>query len=299
MGEAGQQLAQAQGYFAQEGVAVNFVKVDASTVFTTLIAGQVDVQGLGLEAGVFSALLRGVDFRIVATQASSEPNANGVFFVVRKDLIESGKVHANADLKGLKIAVPSRASTFAYVVAKAMETGGLTTADAELVELGFPAMVSAVGSRAVDVALLPEPLATLAVDSGSGTKWKGFADIVPGFQQSVVVFTPEFAAQRDLATRWTTAYVRGIRDYNDAFRSNVHRTQTVDALANAFAIKPGLFDSMGFVHMHPDGKVNLASIEDVMHWYVQMGYLNEPVDLSRIVDLSYIDAAVAKLGGYP
>jgi len=88
----------------------------------------------------------------------------------------------------------------------------LTTADAELVELGFPAMVSALSSGAVDVALLPEPLATLAVDGGSGTKWKGFADIVPGFQQAVVVFTPEFAAQRDLATRWTTAYLRGIRD---------------------------------------------------------------------------------------
>src|SRR5712692_3607217 len=46
--EAGQQLAQSQGYFAQEGVAIDFVKVDASTVFATLIAGQVDVQGLGL-----------------------------------------------------------------------------------------------------------------------------------------------------------------------------------------------------------------------------------------------------------
>jgi len=32
---------------------------------------------------------------------------------------------------------------------------------------------------------------------------------------------------------------------------------------------------------------------------VQMGYLNEPVDLSRVVDLSYVDAAVAKLGPYP
>jgi NitT/TauT family transport system substrate-binding protein len=248
---------------------------------------------------VFSALLRGVEFRIVATQASSELNADGVFFVVRKDLIDSGKVHGYADLKGLKIAVPSRGSSFAYVVAKAMEAGGLTNADAELVELGFPAMVSALGSRAVDVALLPEPLATLAVDSGSGTKWKRSADIVPGFQQSVVVFTPEFAAQRDLATRWTTAYLRGIRDYNDAFRRNVHRTQTVDALASAFAVKPGLFDSMGFVHMHPDGKVNLASIEALMHWYVQMGYLDEPVDLSRVVDFSYIDAAVGKLGAYP
>jgi hypothetical protein len=30
-----------------------------------------------------------------------------------------------------------------------------------------------------------------------------------------------------------------------------------------------------------------------------MGYLNEPVDLSRVVDPSYIDAAAAKLGAYP
>ena len=45
MGEAGQQLAQAQGYFAQEGVAVNFVKVDASTVFTTPLQARSTFRG--------------------------------------------------------------------------------------------------------------------------------------------------------------------------------------------------------------------------------------------------------------
>jgi NitT/TauT family transport system substrate-binding protein len=298
LGEAGQYLAQSQGYFAQEEVAIDFIKVDPSTVFTTLIAGQVDVAGLGIDPGLFSAIQRGVEFRIVATQASSEPSANGAFFVVRKDLIDNGRVRTDADLKGLKIAVPGHGSSLEYVVAKAMEAGGLTLADAELVVLNFPAMVAALGSQAVDVALLPEPLATIGIQNGSGVKWKGVADVVPGFQQTVVVFSPQFAGQRELATRWTTAYLRGIRDYNDAFKKNQHRPETVEALAGAFTIKPTLFDSMGFMHINPDGKVNLASIQDLMRWYVQMGYLSEPVDLTRAVDPSFVDAAVAKLGAY-
>jgi NitT/TauT family transport system substrate-binding protein len=298
LGEAGQQLAQSQGYFAQEGLAIDFVKVDASTVFTTLIAGQVDVQGLGLEVGLFSAMLRGVEFRIVAPQASSEPNANGIFFVIRKDLSDNGRIRTEADLMGLKIAVPSHGSSPAYAVARAMEAGGLTLNDVELVELGFPAMVTALANQAIDVALLPEPLATVAIQNGSGVKWKGVGDVVPGFQHGVVVFTPQFAAQRDLATRWTTAYVRGIRDYNDAFRKDRHRPETVQTLANVFGIKPTLFDGMSFLQMNPDGKVNLGSIQDVMRWYVKMGYLSEPVDLTRLVDSSFVDAAVARLGAY-
>jgi NitT/TauT family transport system substrate-binding protein len=159
-------------------------------------------------------------------------------------------------------------------------------------------MVTALGSQAIDVALLPEPLASVAIENGSGVKWKGVGDVVPGFQHGVFVFAPQFTAQRDLATRFATAYLRGIRDYNDAFRKNLHRPETVDTLAAVLNIKPTLFDSMGFPQLNPDGKVNLATIQDVMQWYVQMGYLSEPVDLSRVVDSSFMEAAVARLGTY-
>jgi len=262
-------------------------------VLTTLLAGQVDVGRIGLDPGLFNAIQRGVDLRIVATQASSEPNANGVSFVVRKDLIDSGRVRTDADLQGLKIALPGRGGSLEYVVARAMEAGGLTLTDAELVVLNFPSMVAALSTQAIDLALLPEPLASIAVQNGSAVKWKGVSDVIPGFQQTVVVFSPQLAAQSDPATRWMTAYLRGIRDYNDAFRKDLHRPETVDALAGAFGIKPTLFEGMGFMHINPDGKVNLDSIQDLMQWYVQMGYLSEPIDLSKAVDSSFVDAAVA------
>jgi NitT/TauT family transport system substrate-binding protein len=295
--QAGFYLAQSQGYFAEEGLAVEFVPVEPSTVFPTLIAGQIDVAGLGMEVGMYNAMLRGVEFRIVA-QVGSEGSANGVFFVVRKDLIDSGQFRTEADLRGLKIAVPSRGTTFGYIATRALAAGGLTLDDAELVELNFAAMVTALGSHAVDVALLPEPLATVAVQNGSGVKWKGLSEVVPDFQQGVTVFSPQFAAQHDLATRWTTAYLRGIREYNDAFRKNLHRPETVETLAAVLGIKPALFDGMGFAELNPDGKLKLETIQNVMQWYLQMGYLSESVDINRVVDASFMEAAVDKLGAY-
>jgi ABC-type nitrate/sulfonate/bicarbonate transport system substrate-binding protein len=234
----------------------------------------------------------------VATQASSEPNANGAFLVVRKDLIDNRRVQSYADLKGLKIGIPARGNSAEYIVAKAMHAGGLDLNDANLVSMNFPAMVTALSTGALDLGLLPEPLATVAVQSGSGVKWKGYAELAPGIQQTVVVFSPQFAAQRDVATRWMTAYIHGIRDYNDAFVKGIHRPQTVEALAPALSIQPNLFEGMTFAHIDPNGKLNVASLQELMNWYVQMGYLSAPVDLGRIVDPSYAEAAVAKLGPY-
>ena len=297
-GEAGQYIAQSQGYFAQEGIAIDFTRVDPSTVFTALITGGVDVAGLGVDPGVFSAVQRGVDLRIVATQVSSEPNSNGAFFVVRKALLDSHKVQGYADMKGLTIGIPAHGTSVEYLVARALEGGGLTMNDVKLVVLNFPDTLAALGTGAIDMGYLPEPLATIAVQNGSGLKWKGVSDIVPGFQIAAVVFSPTFAAQRDLATRWMTAYVHGIRDYNDAFVKNTNRSQTVEAIAGALSIKPSLFDSMGFAHIDPDGKLNVASIEALTRWYVEAGYLTDSVDLSKAIDPTFAQAAVAKLGPY-
>jgi len=170
LAESGQILAGAQGYFADEGVAIDFVKVDPSTAFTTLVAGQLDVVALGVDPGLFSAVQRGVDFRIVATQASHEPSANGSFFVVRKDLFDSRRVQTYADLKGLKIGIAARANSAEYIVAKAMEAGGLAPTDAELVPLNFPSIVTALGTQAIDIGNLPEPFASVAVQNGSGVR---------------------------------------------------------------------------------------------------------------------------------
>jgi NitT/TauT family transport system substrate-binding protein len=298
IGRAGQLLAQSDGYFAAEGLAIDSFNSDPSTTLAALLAGQIDVAGLGMDSGLFTAIQQGVKIRIVAPQASSEANASGVFFVVRKDLTDAGRVREYRDLRGLKIAVSARGNSTEYVLARAMQDAGLALGDANLVVLNFPDMVTGLASKAIDVGVLSEPQATIAVQNGTGVKWKGYADIVPGIQQTVVVLSPEFAANRDVATRWMTAYIRGIRDYNDAFVKNMHRQLTVDTLANALSVSPKVFDDMSFSHIDPDAKLNLGAMEDQMRWSVQMGYLPGPVDMASVVDPSFAEAVVAQLGPY-
>jgi hypothetical protein len=66
----------------------------------------------------------------------------------------------------------------------------------------------------------------------------------------------------------------------------------------ACVLGPGVFDAMGFARIDPDGKVDVASVEDLMQWRVKMGYLSGPVDVATVADFSYAEAAVAKLGAY-
>src|SRR5260370_25960028 len=123
-----------------------------------------------------------------------------------------------------------------------MKAGGLTIGVADLVVLNYPAMLTALGSGALDVAMLSEPQATVAAHHGWGVKWKSYSDVVGSIQQTVLIFSPSFAAESDVATRWMTAYLRGGREYNDAFVKNIHRPQTANALAAALGITPALFD---------------------------------------------------------
>ena len=157
IGQAGQVLAQSEGYFTLEGLAIDTVNVDPSNSLAAVLDGEIDVAGLGMDSGLFTSLQRGGDIRIVAPQASSVPNANGAFIVVRKDLADSGRVREFADLKGLRIAVSALGNSSEYVLAKAMDSAGLTLGDAKVVVLNVPAMVTALASKSIDVGVLNEP----------------------------------------------------------------------------------------------------------------------------------------------
>ena len=48
----------------------------------------------------------------------------------------------------------------------------------------------------------------------------------------------------------------------------------------------------------PDGRINVASMLDIQAWYVKNKLANKAFPAERLVDTSYIDGAVAKLGPF-
>ena len=51
--------------------------------------------------------------------------------------------------------------------------------------------------------------------------------------------------------------------------------------------------------VNPDGTVNVQSIADTQAYFQKLGLVQNPVDLSKAVDTSFVQAAVRTLGPGP
>src|SRR6204780_5356003 len=99
-------IADAMGYYAEQGLKVKFVRFDsAAKMIPSLGSGDVDVGSGATSAGLYNAVKRGIDIKIVSDKAR---NAKGYGFQAimgRTDLIDAGKVKTVKDLKGMKVAM--------------------------------------------------------------------------------------------------------------------------------------------------------------------------------------------------
>jgi hypothetical protein len=96
--------------------------------------------------------------------------------------------------------------------------GGLSLHDVNFSQMGFPEMAAAFGTEGIDGGIVAEPFVSRIVSDGSGVRCRGTLVILGHTQQvGVVVYGEQFASNQDLGRRWMTAYIRGVRDCNDAF----------------------------------------------------------------------------------
>jgi NitT/TauT family transport system substrate-binding protein len=146
-----------------------------------------------------------------------------------------------------------------------------------------------------------EPFVSRIVSDGTGVRWKSTLDILGRNQQiGVIVYGQQLGSNRDLATRWMTAYIRGVRDYNDAFGPmRKDRQEIVRILAdNTTVTDPAIYDQMRPAGLDPDGTLDMQSIEEAARYYVESGQVVDQPDLSRLIDTTFQQAAVRALGPY-
>jgi NitT/TauT family transport system substrate-binding protein len=94
--------------------------------------------------------------------------------------------------------------------------------------------------------------------------------------------------------------VKGLRDYYAAFGlKHEDQSAVVAILTNYTSVKdPALYAKMGWDYMNPDGYVNAEAVAEDLKWYTAHGYVQQPPDLAKVIDNSFVDHAVQKLGKY-
>ncbi len=290
-----------RGYFKDAGLDVELVNFDrgAAAMAQPLAADQLDIANADPSAAFLNAIGRGIGIRFVGDGNHSDATHKGVGFLIRKDLIDSGAVKDYPDLKGKKISPIIKGSSVDRTVQLALAKGKLTPNDADLQYIGFPDSLAAMGNQSLDGAIEIEPLIASAVEKNIAVAWRWGVDITGPAQGTVVMYGPNMAKSRqDAGKAFMTAYVRAIRDYYDAFSPGAKdKAAIVQILVKNTTLKdPSLYDKIMLPWFDPNGEMNVPSMKDMQQWFVEHGSVQTPANIDATIDMSYAEAALAKLG---
>lgn len=297
-------VADKRGYFRAEGIEPNFIAFDSGArMIAPFASGDLDVGGGAPSAALYNGVGRGVKIRIVADKTSTPPGHPSQSLMLRKDLIDSGRFKELKDLKGLKLAGTAPGASGDGTVRKLYDLAGLSTGDIERVYMGYPQQLLALTNKAIDAALPAEPTATEIETRGVAVRVMGDDRIHPNHEISTVLYSPQFAARTDLATRFMRAYLRGLRDYNDAIE-NAHLVGAkgeaiISILTEYSSIKdPDIYRRMSVNACDPDGRLDRRSMQYDLDVFREEGLIEQPVTLEDAIDGSFAKAVVDELGPY-
>lgn len=299
-------IADAKGYFRDVGLEVDIADFPSGAkMIASLGTGQLDVSGGAVSAGLYNAAERGIPIRIVADKARNAPKYGFESILVRQDLMDTGRFADFKDLKGLKVAIPAIGSAGEQsILNEAMKRGGLAFEDCERVYLSTGDQFAGLQNKAIDVAIVSEPTVSLAEKRGIAKRFTTVDTFYPDQQAAVVTFGSEFIAKRrDIGVRFMTAFIRGARDMNDAQNdgrfAGAKGDEVVAIIAKYSRVKDlDLLKAMVPSACDPDGKPNLASLEKDLAFVQKLGLVGTNIKAAQIVDLSYVEAALAQLGPY-
>jgi len=298
-------IAAAKGYFKAEGIDVEFTSFDsAAKMIAPLGTGQLEVGAGSPAAGFYNAVARGLDVRMVADKGSMPPGYGYLPLLVRKDLVDSGKVKSIADLKGMKFALPAQGTTTDSTLNEALKKGGLKWTDAEVVYMGFPQHVVAFQNKAIDASVTTEPSATRSEQLGVAVRYMPGDVVYPNQQVAVILYGGKFIKEQpEIGRKFMKAYIRAVRDYNDAL-SNVklagaNAAEIIKILTESTNIKdPKVYASITPNGCNPDGKVNEESLRKDLQFFKDRNLIEGNVTVDQVIDHSFVAAALKELGPY-
>jgi NitT/TauT family transport system substrate-binding protein len=298
--DSGVLIANAKGWFAEEGLNLDVVPFDtAGNMTSPLSTNQIDAGGGSIGAGLFNAVARGVPIVIAADKGTTSTNHGYLGLVVRKALVDGGQFKSMADLKGKKIALSGPAIAPEVALANLLASEGMSMNDVETVQLAFPDMVVALTNGTIDAAEPIEPFLTDEVTKGAGVLYKRADEYSPDSQNAVVLFSPGFAANTDLATRFMVAYLKGTRLYADAFdkQDPSVRSDVISILSQVTSLKdPAVYNQVAMPGLSTDGRVNVDSLQQQQEYYMSRGQQQSAIDMSKVVNASFAESASAQLG---
>src|SRR5262249_24665546 len=237
-------IAKEKGYYAAAGLDVRIeFPGSPSDMAAMLSTDRLQAIGTGFSAGFFNLVEKKISVTIIMSRAVSPTNHYIMLGPGLKDVIKKPE-----DLKGRVLGLDARGSGIMYEVDKVLALGGLTFADVEVKYIPLTQTPIALGTGAVDAAMLVSPIQDAAVDKKLAVRWLNTDEIVkpqPMLSSVLQMNTDWISKNRAAAENFVLATLRGVRDYCNAYHHASNRAEVLDYLAKYSDLKdPQMIDKI-------------------------------------------------------
>jgi NitT/TauT family transport system substrate-binding protein len=279
-----------KGYFQARGITVEIERfASGAKMVPALATAQLDVAIGSPSAGLYNAIAGGMDFKIVADKGQVRPGYSFTPLVVRKDLVDSGRVKSIKDLKGLKIASGAKGINFDYMLAKMLEHGGIGFDGVEVVYLGYPEGIKALAAKAVDAAFVPEPWGMQAEQQKVGVRLflTEQTPAISTFQVAVIMYAGKFIKERPkVAREFLQAYVQGVKLYN---QKGLKDPDVAGIISKHMKLPVETIQGTIPPYVDVSAKPRVQDLAAMQDWFHQMGWVKDKVPMERVIDLTFLE----------
>ena len=299
---AGYFIALEKGYFKEYGLEIEGTPFRASSApMNALLAkGELDVGGGNITAGLWNANGDSKSIRVVADKGTVSKGHDYLALLVRADHVKSGRYKTLKDLKGMKMAFTAAGGTSQEIAAERfLKKAGLTPKDVTYLKMPYADMNAAFRAGELDATIQLEPYVTIAEQEGIAVNKGSVYEVYPDQPSAALFYSSKFATERpEEAAKFMAAYLRGVRDYNDAFGAKKKDQAAIIEILNKHTEKlpPEVWAKMKPVGLNPDGYLDKKRMKEDVDWFVGHKYVEKTLGLDELVDHTFVDKALQLIG---
>ncbi|RDJ25184.1 ABC transporter substrate-binding protein [Bosea caraganae] len=295
-------IAVAKGYFQKVGIEVELrTFADGALAIPALVAGELDATVATLNAGLFNAVSKGANYKLVLDRGSEKPGFGSTTILVSNKMYDAGVTGIDkfALLKGARFSMQAPGGIDHYLLANGLLKAGLDprTSATYASGLTYPDIIKSMGTGVTDAAQCPVPLAFLAESNNVGKIIGTGADIVPNAQLGCWTMPTKFLeGNRKAAVAFAMAHIYAARLFVEAAKTK--DPEIVKIIADATKVPGALIEKAaprwtGYDH---EGMPNTQSVLDqASFWVDTMKLISGPVPKDALFDLGIAEEAAAAL----
>jgi NitT/TauT family transport system substrate-binding protein len=218
---------------------------------------------------------------------------SGAVIMVRED----SAYQKFADLRGKRIAIPSRFAVDFLFLRKMLARENMTPADIEIIEMPPPDMPAALYANAVDAYCTGEPFGAAAQRAGYARVLRMTRDEWRNYICCCLTVREELIQENRPLVQDLVNQIQGAGNWLDQKQDNRNKAVTIASGKGFFNQDPKILQ---FVMENPTDRVTYGDLrmireefEDLMQLSMQAGTIKHPIPYETYIDDSFVKAARA------